>query len=152
MTSALVGTIMFVNPSPNWNARTAVCCGTPVSVASGDMIGIVTKACPDPDGMKKLQTDWTSSMPMAETSAGMPSSSPAIEYTIVSMIWPSSSTMAMARAKPTIRAGAVIFAAPSRNVRLVSPGDMRAIAAATSPMPKNNAFSSSMYQLKFAAP
>ena len=36
----------------------------PTTSASGAMIGIITMACPEPDGMKKLIRFCTTSMPM----------------------------------------------------------------------------------------
>ena len=39
-----VGVIMFVNPSPNWKARTMACLDTPTISENGAMIGIVMAA------------------------------------------------------------------------------------------------------------
>ena len=52
-----VGIIVFENPSPHVNAKTAVCLLTPSISDKGASSGIVTAACPDPDGMKKFKND-----------------------------------------------------------------------------------------------
>ena len=52
--AADVGQNIFENPSPNWNASTAVCLVSPMASARGAMIGIDVAACPEPDGIKKL--------------------------------------------------------------------------------------------------
>ena len=58
ISAADVGTIIFVKPSPNWKANTAVCLVTPTISAKGAIIGIVSAAYPDPETTKKLKTDW----------------------------------------------------------------------------------------------
>ena len=50
-----VGITILENPSPHVNAKTAVCLVIPIKSASGAINGIVTAACPEPDGMKKLR-------------------------------------------------------------------------------------------------
>ena len=123
-----------------------------MSVASGDMIGIVTNAWPLPDGIKKLQIVCTTSMPSADTSAPKFLSRFARALMMVSMTRPSESTTSIVRANPTIKAAAVISAAPLMNVRLVSPAGIRAINAVIRPIPRNTAFSSPIYQPYFATP
>ena len=49
-----VGIIRFENPSPQVKAKTAVCRVTPTRSDNGAMSGIVTAACPEPDGIKKF--------------------------------------------------------------------------------------------------
>ena len=61
---------MFVKPSPNWYAKTAVCRLNSVKSDKGAMIGMVMYACPEPDGTKKLQTVWTASIPTAAKALG----------------------------------------------------------------------------------
>ena len=48
------GVIIFVNPSPNWNARTVACRETPIISENGAMIGIVTAALAEAEGMKRF--------------------------------------------------------------------------------------------------
>jgi len=50
-----VGMIWFENPSPHVKANTAVCLVIPSRSESGAIKGIVTAACPDPDGIKKFK-------------------------------------------------------------------------------------------------
>jgi len=62
------------------------------------------------------------------------------------------STTSIVLANPIIRAGAAILAAPSRKVRLVSPGDIPATIAAANPVAKKTALSSAIYQWCCVAP
>lgn len=52
-----VGIIIFEKPSPLVNANTAVCLVIPMRSASGAISGIVTAACPEPEGIKKFKDD-----------------------------------------------------------------------------------------------
>ena len=62
-----VGMIVLDRPSPQVNANTATCLDRPKTSAKGAIIGMVTAAWPEPDGMKKLKKDWKVNMPMAAT-------------------------------------------------------------------------------------
>ena len=116
------------------------------------MIGIVTYACPDPEGMNRLQTDCTTSMPSAAACDGRPASDAASPSTIVSMTCASDSTTWMVRAKPISSAVAVISAAPRMNARAAPSGPSPPAPAATSAMPRNTADSSARYQPRAATP
>ena len=48
-----VGITIFENPSPQVNAKTAVCLVIPIRSDRGAIKGIVTAACPEPDGIKQ---------------------------------------------------------------------------------------------------
>ena len=48
------GVIIFVKPSPNWKARTVACLDTPIISENGAMIGIVTAAFAEAEGMNTL--------------------------------------------------------------------------------------------------
>ena len=50
-----VGIIRFENPSPHVNANTAVWRVMPTKSAKGAINGIVTAACPEPEGIKKFK-------------------------------------------------------------------------------------------------
>lgn len=60
-----VGMIVLENPSPQVKAKTAVCRVIPRRSDKGAIIGIVTAACPDPEGMKKFSVVWKISIPPA---------------------------------------------------------------------------------------
>ena len=70
MSTYCVGIRILLNPSPNWKASTATCLLTPTRSASGAIIGMVTKACPLPDGMKKFARLCTKNIPTAERAPG----------------------------------------------------------------------------------
>ena len=48
------GVIIFVNPSPNWKAITVACRETPIISENGAMIGMVTAALAEAEGMKRF--------------------------------------------------------------------------------------------------
>jgi hypothetical protein len=52
------GVIILVKPSPNWKARTVACLDTPIRSENGAMIGIVTAALAEADGIKMLMNVW----------------------------------------------------------------------------------------------
>ncbi|MPN34430.1 hypothetical protein SDC9_181923 [bioreactor metagenome] len=54
ISTAEVGVIIFVKPSPNWNAMTVACLESPITSEKGAMIGIVRAALAEPEGMKML--------------------------------------------------------------------------------------------------
>ena len=116
------------------------------------MMGIVTYACPDPEGMNRLQTVCTASMPRAAACAGRLASESASPFTIVSITCASASTTWMVRAKPISRAVAVISEAPRMNARAAPSGLSPPAAAASRPMPRNTADSSARYQPRAATP
>ena len=62
-----VGIMVFDRPSPQVKANTATCRERPKTSAKGAIIGIVTAACPEPDGIKKLRKVWNKNMPIAAT-------------------------------------------------------------------------------------
>ncbi len=62
-----VGMTMFEKPSPHVNANTAVCLVTPMRSDNGAISGIVTAACPEPEGIKKFNVVWKISIPPAAT-------------------------------------------------------------------------------------
>ena len=49
------GVIIFVKPSPNWKARTVAWRDRPIMSENGAMIGIVTAAFAEADGMKRFR-------------------------------------------------------------------------------------------------
>ena len=65
-----VGQNILENPSPNWNASTAICLCMPMESARFAIIGMDTAACPEPDGMKKLRMFCTMTMPTAAMPLG----------------------------------------------------------------------------------
>ena len=60
-----VGRTELENPSPNWNASSAVCLDTPTRSDTGIISGIVTAACPVPDTITQLISDWHINIPTA---------------------------------------------------------------------------------------
>jgi hypothetical protein len=68
MSTAFVGISMFVKPSPIWNARTEIWRVTPTRSPSGAIRGMVTKACPLPEGTKRFSIDCIVSIPTAASS------------------------------------------------------------------------------------
>ena len=46
------GVIIFVNPSPNWKARTVDCLEIPIRSENGAITGMVTAAFAEADGTK----------------------------------------------------------------------------------------------------
>ena len=60
-----VGRTELENPSPNWNARTAVCLVIPIRSATGTINGMVTAACPAPDVMTQFTSDCAKNIPTA---------------------------------------------------------------------------------------
>ena len=66
-----VGIIMFENPSPDINARTAVCHVIPYKSASGTIKGMETIAWPEAEGIKKFNNVWKKYIPSAATSVGI---------------------------------------------------------------------------------
>ena len=102
--AADVGQNRFENPSPNWNANTAVCLVSPIASANGAIIGIDVAACPDPDGIKKFIIFWTTTIPTAAIDFGRVDKVAAILFIIVSIICPSSITIVKALATPTAKA------------------------------------------------
>ena len=59
---AEVGIMIFVNPSPSWNASTATCLDTPTKSDRGAINGIVIAAWPEPEATKKLKIAWNKNM------------------------------------------------------------------------------------------
>ncbi len=51
-----VGVIIFVNPSPNWNAITVDWRDNPIRSENGAIIGMVKAAFAEPDGITTLMT------------------------------------------------------------------------------------------------
>ena len=60
-----IGSTELEKPSPNWNASTAVCLDTPTRSDTGIIRGIVTAACPVPDTITQLISDWHINIPTA---------------------------------------------------------------------------------------
>ena len=58
ISTAEVGVIIFVNPSPNWNAITVACLDSPITSEKGAIIGIVSAAFAEPEGMNILMQVW----------------------------------------------------------------------------------------------
>lgn len=69
---ALVGVNRLVIPSPIWKANTAVCLVIPITSAMGIIIGIVTTAWPEPEGIKIFIIDYTINIDGAFIRLGSP--------------------------------------------------------------------------------
>ena len=54
MSTPEVGVIMLVNPSPNWKANTLVCREIPIKSENSAIMGMVSAALAEPDGMMRL--------------------------------------------------------------------------------------------------
>ena len=67
---AVVGQMVFDQPSPNWNASTHACLERPNISARGEMMGITTTASPDPAGMKKSMSITARKIPTIVNTCG----------------------------------------------------------------------------------
>ena len=91
----------------------------PNSVPRGSITGKVASACPEPDGIKKLMTDWEIAILTAARCKGKPSKRLARLYEIVSPILPISINTLMVVANPTIKAPGAAKLTALRRVSLM---------------------------------
>ena len=98
------GVIMLVNPSPNWKASTVACREIPIMSENGAMMGIVTAAFAEADGMNRLINVCIPYIVANAPSRPLFSRAFAMDVRRVFITAPSSSMTIMPAAKPMMRA------------------------------------------------
>ena len=66
MSTPLVGVSMLVKPSPNWKASTVVCRERLMRSANCAMMGMVSAALAEPEGMTMFKRVWKTYMTPTE--------------------------------------------------------------------------------------
>ena len=99
-----VGNKILLMASPYWKASTVICRLMCSKSEIGIMSGIVVKACPEPDGIKKFNINCKTNVTMMTNEAGTSDNSVVIPCTIVSMILPFSNNTTIPLAIPTTNA------------------------------------------------